>query len=244
MVIKDIRHLRDLSEGVMNTQATIQYKVDANHGGIRLVVLVILVGGSVLGFVAVSNLVETLTVGPGEICLTVPGGLALGVTMAWVAERVLRVVWPSGRWIEVFPDRVTLHERSGEPVSIYTDKWVNVLSWHFVIRQRRVSVPRGWCCVALRMLQDENLIAPYAFVKPSVAESIPQWHAFEELISRKHAPKRGREHELKLISEQGHLRTAEKDRWNNGAEMQPADFIALVAELDARLASWPESEVG
>lgn len=217
------------------------YRVDPIHSGIRLAVLTIMLIGVGLGIMvimpALANLLG-LTELP-RLLLTVPGGIAFGIGLGWIAERGLRAAWPSGRWLKVGTEDITLQERSGEMVSLKWANRINVLSWHFVVRGGRSWVPKGWYCVACRLTQDDRMIAPYAFVKPTDAQAMAQWHAFPELISRKHAPKAGKDYQLRQIGEQGPLRAAEKDRWSDGAEMQPDDFAALVAEIDRRLPDWP-----
>ncbi|HEC23322.1 MAG TPA: hypothetical protein ENI95_10445 [Chloroflexi bacterium] len=217
------------------------YRVDAGHLGVRVAVLLTMVLGSWLGlFVVMPAILSLLSLtGLPELCVSIVGGVGLGVLLSWLVERLLRRIWPSGRWLEVDDQQITLHERSGETVSINWQGRINVLSWYFVIRRGRALAPRGWYCLACRLNQEENIITPYTFVKPSVAETLPQWAAFEELISRKYAPRRGQEYQLKKVAEQGQLRNAEKDRWDEGAELLPEDFFALVAMLDARVSDWP-----
>jgi hypothetical protein len=125
-----------------------------------------------------------------------------------------------------------LRERSGEGIAIQWDKHINLLTWYFVVRQRRAWVQKGWFCAACRLNQDEKLVVVYSFLKPAVAQGLPQWPRFEELISQKQVPRRGEETQLRKLGEQAQLRAAERERWEDGAEMASDDFVALMGALD------------
>lgn len=225
------------------TEETV-FSLDRNHGGIRLVVLLAMFASGVLGlFVLMPAIVSVLRLGGlADVCTTVVGALLLGVGASWLVERLLLRVWPSGRWLTVNDHHLELRRRSDEPVAIAWDDRINVMAWYFVVSRGRTWVPKGWFCLACRLHQDDLIITPYTFMKPEDAQGLPQWRAFEQLVSRKQAPKRGEEHLLKKVTEQGQLRAAEKDRWEDGVEMTPEDFIRFVALVDARVPDWPEPQ--
>lgn len=211
------------------------YRVDTTHSGLRLVSLAAaLIGALLASFVIVPSLARVLGASESlDVLLSCIGGPAIGLGAGWAVERYLRVVWPSGRWLKVDEEGVTLHERSGELTPIKWAEPVDVLWWHFVIRGARMWVPQGWYCVACRLAQGDKVIAPYAFMRPTDARALANWESFPELISRKQAHD---ERRRKQAEAQEHLRAAEEDRWSNGAEMTPADFASLLAELDRQLA--------
>ncbi|GEM_PF-595189 len=214
------------------------FNLDSNHLGIRLTVFVVMIAGFFIGlFVLMPALTRALGLqGILQPFLIVGGGLGLGFGTSWAAEWLLKRVWPSGRKLEVSAESITLREPSGENTSLVWDKGISVLSWHFVIRQRRAWVPKGWYCVACRLSDGDNVITAYTFTKPAIARAMPQWTAFEELISQKAART---DYEVRLAASQEHLRAAEDMRWHAGVEMLPEDFATLVQELDRRLADWP-----
>ncbi len=217
------------------------YHLDPNHVGLRLAVLFAMIVSAGLGmFVIMPAALHVLPfTGVPELCFTVVGTLLIGIGASWAVETALRSIWPSGRVLEVEGNAVTLRRPSAEAVTIDLGSRTNVLAWYFVIRRGRTWVPRGWYCVACCLTQDERVIIPYSFVKPDIARAMPQWSAFEELISRKQAPRPGEEHLLKKVGEQGQIRAAERDRWEDGVEMRVEDFAAFVALLDARMPDWP-----
>lgn len=221
--------------------AETSYRLDITHTGIRLAVLLTMAGMTVAGaFLIIPAIARLLNLPEAAtLCVSALGGIALGLGTGWGLETLLKRVWPSGRSLLVSADGIMLHNRSAEPIHLAWSKRLNVLSWHFVIREGRAWVPRGWYCVACRLTQEDNVITLYAFMKPSQAQAMPRWASFEQLLSRKRAPKKGEEHHLKQVSEQGQLRAAEKDRWAEGVEMSPQDFISLVTDLDKRVTHWP-----
>lgn len=231
----------EMTKQVPSSTGKVVYLLDRNHVGIRIAVLLVMIVTGVLGlFVVMPALLGLIgTTGLPDLCLSLAGAMMLGVGAAWAVERGLRAVWPSGRVLVRDGNGLQLRNSSGSERTIVWDERINILSWHFVIQRGRTWVPKGWYCLAFRLTQDDDVISVYTFMKPDAAKELPQWSAFEQLISRKAAPKRGEEHLLKLVAEQGQLRGAEHDRWQDGAEMQAQDFVELIAELDSRCADWP-----
>ncbi len=214
------------------------YRLDTMHSGLRLAALLVTLISAGLGILVIAPALARLLgmIDVWAVLFTLFGGSAIGVGAGWATERYLRGVWPSGRWLKVDEEAITLRERSGEVVQIRWAEPVDVLSWHFVIREGRRWIPKGWYCIACQLAQEGAAITPYAFMKPDDARRMAQWEAFPELISRKHPPN---EHQRKQAEAQEHLRAAEKDRWNNGAEMTPVDFAALMSEINRRVTGWP-----
>jgi len=223
--------------------AETEYHVDSNHLGVRLAVLVAMIGGFIAGIVLIPRLLRLLGILSGlNIVLVVGGAFGLAFGLSWLVEAVLRQVWPSGRRLVVDESRMVLHEKEGEDTVINWDD-VDVWSWCFAVDDRRQWVPRGWYCCALRLAQDSQAISPYSFFKPKNAKILPGWEAFEELISEKFAKRPGNEHLSAMVSEQIHIRAAEDERWQQGVEMKADDFVALLGVVQKRT-SWPDRGVG
>jgi hypothetical protein len=217
----------------------VTYRLDSNHVGIRLVVVLVLFVLSMLGaFVIMPAIFKAFNANtPPMFCISGVAGLALGLGGAWGVEYGLRKIWPSGRWVKVNDRGLVLGDRRGDETQVSWSERVDVLSWHFLISQRRSPVPKGWYCLACQLREDEQTIALYAFLKPSVAEALPQLSAFEALHPL--PPPRQGQDPRDIVDEQKELRAAEMNRWDDGGEMEPDDFVALVEALDARLAQWP-----
>jgi hypothetical protein len=216
------------------------YAVDRYHAGIRLAVLVALFSGlGVGGFV----IMPVVTAGIGltqipPLCLNLLGGVLIGAGLAWLTEKLLFKIWPSGRNLIVNSDHVELKSTSANPVRIGWTRPISALSWRFVVPKTRTFVPKGWLCLSCRLSQDDQTITLYTFSSPPEAEKLPQWSAFEHLISQKDATGPGSEHLSAIVAEQGQLRAAERDRWEFGAEMSRADFFEFISTVDARVENW------
>lgn len=214
------------------------YRVDPNHSKLRLMVILSMAAGFLLGVVGVPLLFRVLDVGGFPVLLGIVVGVLLAAGLAWLSERVLRRIWPSGREIRVTGEGITLHDPAGEETTLRWADGLDVTAWGFVIATRRAWVPKGWLTVALRLGDGEDIIVPYAFMEPESARELPGWRSFVELIPRKEADNVDEE----LFAGQEHLRTAEEERWWLGAEMTPEDFRELAATVAERVADWPEGQ--
>jgi hypothetical protein len=116
-------------------------------------------------------------------------------------------------------------------VALCWDRRINITCWCFVIPRGRSSIPKGWYCTACRLVQDDNAIIAYTFVEPKQAQAFLRWQQFEQMHSQRsvHSPKASA-----LIQPQDKvmLRAAERERWESGVEMAPADFAMLLNALD------------
>ena len=222
---------------------TERYHVDSNHLGVRIAVLIAMIGGFLAGLFSVPPLLRLLGLSSAlNILIVIGGALGLAFGLSWLAETVLRQVWPSGRSLEVSDKKIVLHEANSEETVIRWQDGVDVWSWCFTIEDRRQWVPRGWYCCALRLAQDRSTIMPYSFFKPSDAQELIGWNAFQELISEKYANRPGNEHLASLMTDQIHLRAAEDERWQQGAEMKPDEFVALLEKVQQHT-NWPDGGV-
>jgi hypothetical protein len=218
------------------------YAVDRYHSGIRIAVLVALIAGTVVGAFTIMpffvSLLGLISIPP--LCINGFGGLLIGAGAGWLAEQGLFRIWPSGRKVQIDDSSLALSSGSDEPTSIDWSHPVNVLSWHFVVPRTRTFVPKGWYCLACRLSQNERVITLYTFASPDEAKKIRQWQAFQYLISQKDTTGPGSEHLSAIVAEQGHLRSAERDRWESGAEMSRADFSEVISVIDAHVENWPD----
>ena len=212
------------------------YRVDPNHSGIRLVVLLAIGLGITAGLLGVPALLRRMGLPAGlPLLIGIVAAAVLAAGFSWITEHILRRVWPSGRTLEVGEDRVILHERRGSDISIDWGDGLGVLSWRFRITTRRAWVPRGWYCLAFCLKRESDSITVYTFASPKAAEEVTGWHSFVELIPRKQAPDVGKE----VFAGQEHLRAAEEQRWWAGAEMRLEDFEALACRVKANVPDWP-----
>lgn len=164
----------------------------------------------------------------------------------WGEQQLMRL-WPSGRTLGLEGARLTLAEKRGAQVFDLNRK-LNYWRWHFIIRERRAGrVPNGHYCCALRLMQDDGVAASanaslYAFLPPERARALLEQFPSYEL--RPSAPARlpVLPQAAPIPSGGGHLAgrdpaflTAEKLRWENGAELEPDDFEVLLQHLQRYL---------
>jgi hypothetical protein len=200
---------------------------DRFHVGVRLGALAWWLVATTVIFLAGTWLFSTLL-------------LASQVWGRWGEQRLVQT-WPSGRGVELGDRRLTLHEKGSPQIFDLTRK-VNFSRWRFSIKDRRgARVPRGYFCCAIQLMQADGsggaTASLYAFIPPEPAEALKTRYPFYELRPAKDA-------EPKVIPLGGRdaaFLTAEKARWENGAELDPADFEAVLDHLNAHV---PEFAAG
>lgn len=214
----------------------IVYRVDHNHSKLRLTVLISIVLGFIGGAFAAPPLARAIS-GLEHTSLLIPliGGAVVATAVAWVVERILKRVWPSGREIHLDGSGLVLQESNAANVELDQAKEIAVKSWSFAITNRRAWVRKGWYCVALRAQEGEGSITAYTFMSPERAAELPGWPGtFTQLLLSKEL-----EDAPDVYESQAHFRSAEEERWWIGAEMLPADFEGLVSWLAERVLYWP-----
>lgn len=204
---------------------------DRFHAGVRLAVLGAWVGSVVVLFFGLRAII-TATLGPvagvGVLVLIIVA-LAGAQPLAMLAERLAVRRWPSGRSVHLAPGRLRWNDK-GQAVEFDLSQKVNYWRWQFEVRQRRSGrVPTGHHCLAIRLIQTENEVSLYAFMSPARSAEIIQVYPFYEL-------RRASDKNVKALGGRDAMfLTAENSRWENGAELDAADFRALLDHLDAHL---------
>jgi hypothetical protein len=212
----------------------VTFQVDPEHGAKRLTIVATFVCGWILGFA----ILNTLIPGSGLNIIAVLGGFAVTAAATWVAERILRQRWPSGRTVEVREDIIETRKSGVVQQHIDGSKHVNVLLWRFKIR-RRSRVPKGWFVVACGLEQENNYLSVYTFMSPEQVNPPQIGNRFKTLLGVKEA--QGNNQDLRLAGEQRRLRMAEEQRWMHGAEMSNADFEAYLTQLQKQFPKWMPS---
>jgi hypothetical protein len=159
----------------------------------------------------------------------------------WGEQQLMRL-WPSGRAVQLQPVRLILNEKTGSQTFELAHK-VNFWRWRFQIKDRRGGrVPGGHFCCALRLAQDDGGATAnaslYAFLPPQRAEALKARFPFHELRPSK-------ETNLQTPHFSGKETTflsAEKARWENGAELEPDDFEAVLEHLNAHVPEFGAGE--
>jgi hypothetical protein len=212
-------------------------RVDADHFAIRFLVpsltialvLIVHLGGTYV-FAEMQSEVNTL-------CIVLPLDAVVLVTAGSLIERVLKHWLPSRRSARLSDDALTIHDGRHKPPKVSRVEWdrtVNFKTWRFIVR-RRTRVPKGWYCMAVQLLQDEEDLIFYTFMSQQDAEAVSGYDHFTRLRPRRETESNT---DLRAVAEQRRLLKLEDARWQDGAELSREDFRAIVDVLQRRVAGW------
>jgi len=199
--------------------------VDVEHLGVRVIVPLLAVAALalvlVLGPVGLAALDLEDTVASS---LLLPLAILAAIGAALLGDRLLKKYWPSGRELLVDESCLVLRDRKKPEQVLRWGERVNLLTWRFTV-PRRGRVPKGYLCLAMQLLQDEQQITIYTFYDPKKLDQLEEAEAFTPLVSRR-ALQEDRLN-LRVAGQQRRLLQAEDERWQNGAELVPEDFADL-----------------
>ncbi len=204
---------------------------DRFHAGVRVASM----GAWFLAVVAVFVLVRLIfnaVLGPVAglgLLLVMIVAVAAAQPLAWLAEKALVRRWPSGRAARLAPGRLTWDDK-GKTRELDLRQKVNYWRWRFEVKQRRSGrVPTGHNCMAIRLVQTDTELSLYSFMPPAKAAALAADYPFYELHRSADKGKQA------LGGRDALFLAAEHTRWETGAELDAADFEALLAHLDAHL---------
>ncbi|MCC7361374.1 MAG: hypothetical protein IT317_17945 [Anaerolineales bacterium] len=204
---------------------------DRFHTGVRLTAMALWFVSLLVVYALLHLIVQALfgpLVGIGVLLLIVVA-VVVAQPLAYLAEKQLMRRWPSGRAMLLEPGLLVWRE-PGSEVRLDLRQTVNFWRWRFAIKRRRGGrIPAGHHLFALRLVQGDTVVSLYTFLAPAAAETLAAACAFYEL-------RRPSEHgKLALGGREALYLTAEDARWRAGAELDPADFQALLDHLAAHL---------
>ena len=210
---------------------------DRYHGGLRIAALASWAVGVAIIYLLgqlIWNLVVGPVVGSGILVLGV-AAVFLAQPLALWAEKQLLTLWPSGRAVQLETGKLTLREKSAS-VRLDLGQKVNYWRWRFEVRNRRGGrVPNGHFCFALRLVQGDTAVSLYAFLSPDQARATVARYPFYDL--RPSADK----NKATLGGRDAIYLSAERERWDSGAELDPSDFGRLLTHLGAHLPDFSAS---
>jgi len=210
---------------------------DRYHTGVRVVTLLmwfvaIVAAYIVLDFVATR--VFGAIAGLGVLLLLV-GAIIVAQPLAWLGERQLLARWPSGRSAQLEPGALIWRDNR-QTARFDLHQKMNYWRWRFAVGRRRSGrIPSNSHCFAIRLVQGDTVVTFYTFFSPAAADSVSARYPFYEL-RRPNDPAKS-----SLGGRDAIYLAAEHTRWDEGAELDPADFEALMAHLSAHLAEFPRS---
>lgn len=160
--------------------------------------------------------------------------------VAYLAERQLIKFWPSGRAVQLDGRLLRLHQPGADKL-IRLDQPLAFRRWRFEVRTRRGGhVPKGHHCLALRLAQDDQVVALYAFCSPAVMQDLAARFAFYQVRGAKET---GAPAGDTAGRDPAYLE-AENDRWVFGAELEAGDFERLLTAVAPGVTGFAERPAG
>ncbi len=212
--------------------------VDSEHFGIRFLVPILTIGLVIGMHLTGMNLLEQVAPeGLNTVCIMLPIDIVVFVGGGMLIERWLKRQLPSRRRASLSDEELVLDDRRFNPshvAHIAWDKTVNVNAWRFTVH-RRTRIPKGWQCLALHLLQDDEEIILYTFASPEESETLHGYPNFARLRPRKETRSNT---DLRAVAEQRRLLKLEDARWADGAEISREDFKAVLAALEQNVPGW------
>ncbi|PJF42500.1 MAG: hypothetical protein CUN55_09980 [Phototrophicales bacterium] len=207
--------------------------VDSEHIGIRVLIPFLGLLGFFSGIVLVNLIQPALGDLVGGWCLALGAGGILSILFVQLGERVIKPLWPSGRYLTLASDGITIHYRNTSKKHLERQFYwheVDFHSWYWEVETRKTRIPRGWYCVAFRLSTEEHHLIVYAFMPKTEAEALPRFkERFVHLL-----PKKAREElattDPRTSATQTRYKQFESQRWFEGAEVSATDF-ALILEV-------------
>ena len=214
---------------------TLRLPVDPEPTSLRLIVLVSFLVGLVLG-VWLSDI--AFRWGTCSM-LGFGAGIATGVVLMLITEKLLKPVWKSNRWVRVTQDEIAFLQGEKVKRGINPSQQVNVTQWRFTIK-RRSRAEKGWYMVGIALEQDDVYLPIYTLMSPERFEAMPTAGQYEELTIRREdvLKKSAKGDDIKLAGVQRQLYIAETARGIDGVEMLPDDFDILLRWLQDRFYRW------
>lgn len=221
---------------------------DPEHAGIRLLLMPLLITGFLVGYSLLRVVLAWII--PGSEFLTAiacVGGLPLGLGLAYVGENLLKRFWRSGRAVVIENAGISLQHHNQTVRRFQPQANLNLVKWAFPLsayprggRERRA--PRQWLCLACQLRQEEARLVAHTFLPPKEAHDLIQTYGFHtidpadvydtSLSGRLTQPAtRPSIPAAVLAGKEGAYWAAERQRWQEGVELTPADFATLMAHI-------------
>lgn len=225
---------------------------DQEHGGIRLVVVILLGAGVLFFFFLLNALLSALS--PGGLPdfsfpFTCTAAIVLALAAVWGIEQGLKRVWRSGRSLVL--DEAGIQVIDGD-LPAFTLSWAGQMRqmyWLFTLqgykrggRERRV--PEKWLCLALQLQEEEKRVIVHTYLSPKQARALIEKHGradFHEIFPTQVYPAEGRARYFSipgrpdkipatvLAGKDGKYWLAEQRRWQEGFELTAPDFETLIS---------------
>jgi len=171
----------------MSGQSSKVLYADPEHGGLRFIVIVVLLLGLILSFIFIQIMLSLLAAGNILIefanVVSCAGAIPLALGMAWAAETYLKRAWHSGTMLRLGDSemgyrtgksRQSQEEEIPEEIIFEWGKHLNLTRWYFELsgyprggRERRVS--SKWFCLACQLQQNDARLIVHGYSPPEKA---------------------------------------------------------------------------
>lgn len=223
----------------------INLHADQEHAGLRAVVLLIVFGGFVAGFVILNPILGN---GEGIVAtyalpISCVVALVLSVAGATIAEMLMKRHWPSGRRLVINDQHLKAWLPGGETATldwsgrVWTIKWTySLVGYPLGGRERRLT--KGHHCLSCQLQQDDVRVIVYAYLRGQQAATFLEENDFHRLNPAAYY-ERGPMRWLRGASERptlpngvltgrdGPFWLAEQRRWSDGIELTSEDFVTF-----------------
>lgn len=218
---------------------------DQEHSGLRAVVLLIVIGGFVVGFLLINTILSS---GDGLLAsyafpISCIAALVLALVAAGLGENLMKRYWPSGRRLVIDHQSLRAWLPEHQQATLNWSGRVWVIKWRFSLagyprggRERRLT--KRHHCLACQLQQDDTRVIVYSYLTGQQAESILDGDDFRQLDPSDYYERgplrwlRGATDRPKLptnvlTGKDGPYWLAEQRRWNDGIELAAADFVTF-----------------
>ena len=217
--------------------------LDTEHGGVRLLLIVLTMLGFLAGYILTSALITALKLDVATGCVAFIAGIVAAMGFALAGDRVVKRLWPSGRSLILSAEGLQYQNRrkAGEhDIRFAWDRRINLLAWRFSVSRGTARAPKGWIVLGMQLLQDENQLSLYTLMPPKEAAVLADYALFTLLLSRAAIEKGGVP--LREAARQRRLLGAEDERWRSGAEVRREDFPLLLEAITRHVATDESSD--
>jgi hypothetical protein len=232
---------------------------DQEHARLRTAVFILLfifLGLVFWGIQALTTALSDSGTPDYAFVVSCAGALPLALGLVWVAEKLMKRYWPSGRVLVLTRDGVQAKTEEAESVELTqkSDMEVEPVAWYFDMRGwqrggRERRVPRTWLCLAVELRAEKKQITVYTYVSPGQARTWLggdngriQFHQISpkdvydnSVRARMSGPSRPEIPAAVLTGADGQYWLAERRRWTEGFELPPREFEQFMNHIQTTL---------
>ncbi len=225
---------------------------DPEHDSLRMVIPLILLVGLGLGYWLFLAILPRVFGGDSSqfMILSACGAIPFGLLIMKGGDLLLKRVWHSGRDIILDDGVIRFKEPDAAEQQFSLQEDLQILRWQFKLgpysrigRERQIQ--NGWHCFAVQLQDNGGRLVAHTFLSPHQAAEQLATAAFttlnmEEIYDmsvtnrmQKFWSPSGRPDlpSSLVIGDHGRYWVAERNRWDEGVELTPADFATLIKAL-------------